>query len=191
MSFASHNHAFSASSVRCFFHRKFRSDVFTQPRPFSACYDVIITVVEVWVPAWRPLSIPGSALTVLIVSASCSTRGDGCICQNSAGLSQYLHSYLMCASGRLLPIANVSALGAALGCEAAVQFLVAVLAFKRRICPSGEIACVKPRVASLEVDLSSVVGAQCRHHYPRSCHPILVIKQPITIQKERLFSRAE
>ena len=29
---------------------------------FWACYDVIIAVVEDWVSAWRPLSIPGSAL---------------------------------------------------------------------------------------------------------------------------------
>ena len=29
---------------------------------FWACYDAIIAVVEVWVSAWRPLSIPGSAL---------------------------------------------------------------------------------------------------------------------------------
>ena len=29
--------------------------------PLWACYDVVIAVVEVWVSAWRPQSIPGSA----------------------------------------------------------------------------------------------------------------------------------
>jgi hypothetical protein len=52
----------------------------------------------------RDLPIPGSDLTVLIVSASCRARGDECICRNSAGLSRYLHSHLMSALGHKQPL---------------------------------------------------------------------------------------